>query len=260
MNDNKNTIPAVEKTVAILNILSNSSGGVTQTELVKRLGVTQSTAYRILQSLLKYNWVRKTQSNTYELANGILPMLLKLHNSEPYWENAQPILDRLAVASRLSCKLSVRRGSEQLTLIRADSPDPYGVSGKTGVSFPVIEGSVGAALLSRTPLNEIGELVSECNEDIEEKRNPKLIYDAVQTLKKQGYIYAEKSRWNICAMSCPAIGSDNTVVAAFTLLGLPEDFRDEKRPALIANLNEAVRTFTAHVNNIQSQDIRNILK
>ena len=48
-----NTIPAVEKAVAVLDILGARENGATQAELVELLRITPSTCYRILQTLLE---------------------------------------------------------------------------------------------------------------------------------------------------------------------------------------------------------------
>ena len=76
--NHNNTIPAVEKTLAILNRLGNSDGPMTRQALSRELGITQSTGYRILQTLLKYNWIRESRGNAYELGNALLPLLLNI--------------------------------------------------------------------------------------------------------------------------------------------------------------------------------------
>ena len=57
-----NKIPAVEKTIALLELLAKLPEGATQAELKKELGISMSTAYRILQTLQKllvlYNFLK----------------------------------------------------------------------------------------------------------------------------------------------------------------------------------------------------------
>ena len=52
-----NTIPAVEKAVQLL--LALAEGEKTQAELSAGLGISMSTAYRILTTLQAHRWVRK---------------------------------------------------------------------------------------------------------------------------------------------------------------------------------------------------------
>ena len=55
----ENTIPAVEKAVAVLTRLGESEGGLTQAELAAALDIAPSSCYRILQTLLEADWVCK---------------------------------------------------------------------------------------------------------------------------------------------------------------------------------------------------------
>ena len=156
-----NKIPAVEKTIALLELLSKHPEGATQAELRKELSISMSTTYRILQTLLKYKWVRKNADATYSPGNGLLPLLYPFRSRMDLLEHAQEIIDRISAENEMACKLSIRRGSEQVTIMRAEPEGPFALTGQVGSSFPVIEGSVGAALLCDESDDEIMELVQE---------------------------------------------------------------------------------------------------
>jgi DNA-binding IclR family transcriptional regulator len=248
MQDSKsNKIPAVDKTISLLECLGNSTLGMTQAELCQTLNITQSTCYRIIQTLLEHRWICKTGKNLYDLAPRMLSVTSKLNDSSRRFEQLQPQLRLLARQTGLSCKLSIRRGSEQLTVLREESPLPMSISGKIGATFPVIEGSVGAVLLSDLPREEIMSLISGCPEELEEKRNPKMIFDRLQQLESQGYCYnSGNSRWKVGAMSSPVLDRDSTVAAALTLLGFGEDFA----PGKIEHLGEELRKATQNCGEI----------
>ena len=73
-----NKIPAVEKTITLMELLARYPGGMAQSGLKRELGISMSTAYRILQTLLKHHWVRKNPDATYTLDHGLLPLLYLL--------------------------------------------------------------------------------------------------------------------------------------------------------------------------------------
>jgi len=50
-SNKNNTIPAVERAMALLDYLSAQEGGATQAQLQKALGLSMSSTYRILQTL-----------------------------------------------------------------------------------------------------------------------------------------------------------------------------------------------------------------
>jgi len=144
---NNNTIPAVDKALSAIEYMCSEGRSVTQAEICRAAGVTATTGYRIVQTLIRHNWIRRTRGNSYSLSLGMLDVWMKSRSHGVFFENIQPILDALASTTRLACKLSIRQGDEQVSVLRAESPEPFSVSGKNGARFPVIEGSVGTVLL-----------------------------------------------------------------------------------------------------------------
>ena len=163
-------------------------------------------------------------------------------NRFPAPEVFQPVLTRLAAETGLCSKLSIRQFEEQLSILRAESPNPFSVSGRVGGRFPVIEGTVGAALLCAESESELLRLIQRCREPIEECFEKTLLPARVAAVRRHGFVLNEKpNRWHIHAMSAPVCGRDGTPVAAITLLGTGEDFRPEVLPAEITALKQAVK-------------------
>lgn len=237
-----NTIPAVEKSIAMLLYLSTHELGATRTELATALGVTRSTCYRIMQTLLGADFIRKNESNRYELSNGLLPIARKVIMATDRFSKMLPILEDLAKDTGLCCKLSIRQGDSQLPILRAESPRLVSVSSKIGVRFPVIEGSVGAALLSDTPESMVRLLALQCKVVVPESGNTELVMEGISQIKKKGYCFNPgNNRWNIDAMSVPVYGSEKKVAAALTLLGSKEDFSEAGEARLAKRLIRASR-------------------
>lgn len=215
--------------MALLECLGGSDGGLSQADLCVRLGITQSSCYRIIQTLLASGWVRKDKGNRYDLAVGMLSVVGKLTDMTRRFERFQPWLEQLSTRTGLSCKLSVRRGEEQETVLRAESPLPMTVSGKLGARFPLVEGSVGAALLADTEEQEVMELCRRCREDIRERGDAGIVLKRIASIRKDGCCGSDRySRWNSEALSAPVRDGEGGLVAALTLLGFPGDFDGER--------------------------------
>lgn len=233
----ENTIPAVEKAVAILNRLGESADGMTQAELASSLEIAPSSCYRILQTLLEAGWIRKTEGTRYDLSFGLLGTVRKLTDGAARFRAMLPVLEELAQATGLCCKLSVRQGEFQIPLLRAESPRPMAVSGRIGVRFPAAEGSVGAALLSTTPAAEREKLARICARESGVAESPELLRDGVEAIRRDGYCFNRGwNRWRVDAMSAPIRDKQGRAVAALTLLGYDEDFSEERLPSVAREL------------------------
>ena len=229
MNNSPNTIPAVEKTMEVMTALGNHSSGATQQELVTRLGLSYSSCYRILRTLQNGAWVTKGHDGRFRLGEGFLIFARSAVDPARRFESCRPVLERLAGERGLCAKLSVRRGGEPLT-----------VTGREGAAFPVIEGSVGAALLADVPAEEIELLARNCREEIPERNRPELVLERIRAVQNEGFtLKMGVNRWRIDAMSVPVRDGFGTVAAALTLLGYDEDFRPEEQNRLFRLLRRA---------------------
>ncbi|MPN29734.1 HTH-type transcriptional regulator KipR [bioreactor metagenome] len=186
--------------------------------------------------------MRKAGGTRYDLSFGMLGAVRKLTDRNACYEAMTPVLEELAAATGLCCKLSVRQGEFQIPILRAESPRPMAVSGKVGVRFPVAEGSVGAALLAESPAAELERLGRLCAEATGCGDAAELLRDGAAAIRKNGYCFNRgRNRWRIDAMSVPLRDAEHRVVAALTLLGYDEDFSDERLPAVVRMLSDGAK-------------------
>ncbi len=223
-----NKIPAVEKAVQLLLLLSEKDA--TQAELSRALGIAPSTAYRILMTLQEHRWVLKKTGAVYSLGDGLLPLSRGMARELSLLESMTAKVSEISSRHQIACKLSVRKDDMQLTYFRAEPPGPVALTGQAGSTFPIIEGSVGAALLCDATDDEIAALVESCNDDIPEKSNPQLLRDAIKEVRESGTVLNNrKNRWNIAALSIPVRDSTGKVIAALTVIGSTDDFSPTNR-------------------------------
>ena len=223
-----NTIPAVEKTIQLLLTLSGKEA--TQAELSKSLGISMSTTYRILMTLLQHRWISKSDDGVYRLSSGILPLSLGISREVNILEKAVEKVEEISKKYQIACKLSVRKDHLQMTYFRAEPAGPVALTGHTGSTFPLIEGSVGAVLLANETDSVIETLIRECEAEIPEKQDPELLYAAIREVREKGIVFnLRKNRWTIAACSKPLTEHEGNVIAAVTLIGTLDDFSGKNR-------------------------------
>ena len=243
------TIPALEKAMELLELLGGAEEGLRQSELCEALGLSTSTAYRMLRTLLARNWIIRKKGGVYALGNGMLPVFARYHSPLKLISLARKAVHSLSEKIDMACKLSIRRGSEQVTIERAEPDGPYSLLSSSNSSFPVIEGSVGAALLADESREAVFRLAENCRLDLLEKRKPDIVLSGMDSVRKKGYVLnANPNRWNVVAMSAPLRDAEGAVLCALTIIGTKKDFSGKGRGHLAKGLMNAVREIESSQN------------
>ena len=223
-----NFIPAVDKAVQLLEALS--SAPASQAALSTRLGISPSTTYRILVTLCAHNWIVKNSDGLYQLSQGLLPLFHSLSADAEILERARLRVSAIAAEYKIACKLSLRRGIDQLTDFRAEPLGPVALTGQAGSTFPLIEGSVGAALLSKDSEKSVMQYVSACPVAIPEKEDPELLLSAIREVRTHGSVLnCRENRWRIAALSAPIHNRTGKVIAALTLISTVDELTEDGR-------------------------------
>jgi DNA-binding IclR family transcriptional regulator len=156
-------VPALEKAIRILGILATDGGAGGSTAIAQRLGISQSTCYRTLQTLEAADWIRLTDDGRYVFSLGMLPFVRPLQGLDRVITVLRPTMERLAETTGLSAKLSARQGFDQVTLARVESSRPLGVTSRVGARFPVIVGASGACLLCGLADAEVDRVIDQAD-------------------------------------------------------------------------------------------------
>ena len=234
-----NFIPAVDKAVQLLEALS--SAPASQAALSAQLGISTTTTYRILVTLCAHNWVVKNSDGLYQLSQGLLPLFHSLSADAEILERARLRVSAIASEYKIACKLSLRRGLDQLTDFRAEPLGPVALTGQAGSTFPLIEGSVGAALLSQDSEKDVMQYVSACPVAIPEKEDPELLLAGIREVRERGSVLnCRDNRWRIAALSAPIHNRAGKVIAALTLISTVDELTDESRAQWDEVLRDAV--------------------
>lgn len=222
----ENTIPVLEKAIQILEFLGEHEGASAQSEIINKLGVSQATCYRTLQTFIKYDCVKKDSRGRYDLSYGYLEVGRKLMKNAESVKLMQQFLDSLSEKTGLSSKLSLRKGfSEYTTMLRAEPEGTFVISGKVGASFPLIEGSVAGVLLCDAEDAEIEKLIKAAPATVLEKNESDILYSRINECRQKGYCFSGKrNRWQIEVVSTPVRDRDGNIFAAISLIGFPADF------------------------------------
>jgi len=140
--------PALEKGMAILEVLSESPHGCTMNELSARLGRSVSEIFRMVIVLQELGYIAADAGDRYTLTLRLFHLAHRHYPVRQLTECALPLLQELAVQSQQSCHLSIYRQGRLVIIAQVDSPARWSLSLKLGTEMGLSDTSSGQVLLA----------------------------------------------------------------------------------------------------------------
>jgi DNA-binding IclR family transcriptional regulator len=154
----KYAVPALEKGLEVLELLSEEPGGLTLTQIARKLGRSSDQLFRPLVCLEQRGYLHRVRpGDTYHLT----PKLFVLSHRHPptrrLLEAAVPCMQALSRRCHQSCHLSIAREEDLLVVAQSDAPDNLGFAVRTGTLLEKTATSSGLTWLAFQPETEVGD-------------------------------------------------------------------------------------------------------
>ncbi len=213
-------VPALDKGLDIIEVLSFSAIPLSQIEIARRLGKTVSQVFRMITCLEKRGYIYKDpESSVYSLTL----KMYQLVNHHPPVEKllrtaTGPIMD-LVNKIEESCHLSVMNGSQVVILSQHDSPKRVSVHVRTGASISLLESNSGRVLISSLVRSEQESLLRLDPQFKKLTKKAKVeLFAQLDEIKKDGHLYIQSySVSGIIDLSVPVLSSSGEAIAALTV-------------------------------------------
>jgi DNA-binding IclR family transcriptional regulator len=200
MGDNS-TIQSLVRGMRILELLSEN-GRMTATDIAKEIGIHQSSASRLLNSLAEAGMVHKPKFKSFSLDYGVLLFAGKTLHHFPLVSKATLVCDRLVAAhpgysatvgtlfrNRLIYLTTVKNVS---SLMLIDNPD-----------FPIHMSSLGRTLAYRQGRKKALEIFEQSLGRCPTNESARSIYDKIDaSIRKHGFMYMENEYHNKFNAAC----------------------------------------------------------
>jgi IclR family transcriptional regulator, KDG regulon repressor len=219
---------SVEKTIKILNCLSDAQGSLGVTEISSKLSIPKSTTHRLLSILLRYSIVSKDkETSKYMLGIQLLKYSNSFYNSFDLQRNSKQILKQACNKTGLTTFLSIWQGGMGVcidSVSTSQNSNSHQLFVELGKIMPFHCAASAKILLANQSPEEIFRVV---NQDVLRKYTPKTIVDPKKMIehlieiKSNGFaICDEELEEGIRAVSAPIKNINGKVVASITITGL----------------------------------------
>ncbi|KQM63434.1 transcriptional regulator, IclR family protein [Sphingomonas sp. Leaf17] len=203
-------VPALEKAIDVIELLTGEPGGLTISEIATRLGRSISELFRVVVVLDRRGWLFKDPGNDrYRVTYKLLEIA---HRATPAQELAQvaaPLMHDLALRIAQSCHLVVLNDTRGLVILRQENPGPTAFAVRVGTAVDLAASCSGHVLLAFADARTLAMTGATID--------PALAATLDRVRASGHQRIASALMQGVTDISCPVFGFDGGVVAALTV-------------------------------------------
>lgn len=236
--------PALDKGLDILELLAATDEPLSQAEIAKSLGRTPNEIYRMLDRLVRRDYVRRTPGDRYEITLKLFELAHRHSPTRRLVQQAMPILRDFALKSEQACHLVIRDRNILVVIAQVDGPGYWNVSIRVGSRIGLVNTGSGHVFLAFADPEERRLMIEE--QEVGDNVISRALEGRLEAVRKQGFEEMPSAQTaGVTNLSVPIIGPMGTVMAVVTC---PYTRRLDKPDA--PNMVEALAQLRAAANTI----------
>lgn len=208
--------PALDKGLDILELLAATHDGLSQAEIAKALDRSPNEIYRMLDRLVRRDYVRRTPEDRYEIT---LKLFELAHQRPPLHRlisQATPVLRSFTLKAEQAVHLVVQDRNILVVIAQFDGPGYWNVSIRIGSRLGLVNTGSGHVFLAfATP--EERRLMLEAQNLGRPEKLPKGLEERLTQVAKQGFENMPSAQTpGVFNLSVPIFGPLGSVLAVIT--------------------------------------------
>lgn len=129
--------PALEKGLAILELMAGKSQGLSMVQIARALGRSHNEIYRMLVVLEAQGFIARSAEDKFVLTGRLFDLAMRQAPRRNLHDAALPVMHRLTEEIWQSCHLAVLSGDDIVVVARVESPDLLGFAVRIGYRRPI---------------------------------------------------------------------------------------------------------------------------
>ncbi len=235
---------AVERTLEILEAVARRSGGMSNADISRKLGIPKSSASYILRTLEQHGYLRRDpETSRYRLGVKVLSLSRGALTGFDVREAALPTMRQLVEHTHLTAHLAILDGDEAVYVEKVDAPGFIKMDTWVGRRMEIHSTSVGKAIAAFLQPAKVEAILKERGmKRLTDKTitSPARYLKELEHVRECGYsIDDEENSPEVRCVATPIFGADGTVEASLGLTGTIHQVTREMVPKVAASLKEA---------------------
>lgn len=227
VTDRKYIVPAVERAVLILQLLSQEPKGLTTSQIARKTSISKSTVFTILTTLHLYGLVERIEdTGRYQLGIALFTLGSSVLERLDVRSRAFPILKRLAEETQLATHLGIIDGREVVYIEKIEGQGPIQIQSGIGWRMDVHCTSLGKAILSQWAEEKVQASLTQHtlpHHTPNTITSLPLLQEDLSKTKERGYAFDdEENELGIRCLGAPIFNHRGEVLYAVSISG-PRD-------------------------------------
>lgn len=215
--DERYRAPALDKGLDILELLAGTDEGLSQAEIAKALDRSPNEIYRMLDRLVRRDYVLRTMGDRYELTLKIFELAHARPPIRRLVSQAMPVMRRFAREAEQACHLVIHDRNILVVIAQVDSPGYWNVSIRVGSRISMINTGSGHVFLAFASPEERKLMLEERDANGAAVKAPAGLAARIEKVRAQGFEAMESLQISgVTNLSVPILGPVGTVIAVLT--------------------------------------------
>jgi DNA-binding IclR family transcriptional regulator len=208
--------PALDKGLDIIELLSSTDEGLSQAEIAKALDRSPNEIYRMLDRLVRRNYVVRTSEDRYELSLKLFGLAHRHPPMRRLVSLALPAMRRFTRKAEQACHMVVYDRGSGVVIAQTDAPDYWGLSIRVGSHISLLNTGSGHVLLAFVTETERKLMLDE-RVPIPGETLPERFEQIIAKVRQRGYeVRPSQQTAGVTNISAPILSSTGIPLAALT--------------------------------------------
>nr|WP_242834553.1 IclR family transcriptional regulator [Clostridium pasteurianum] len=231
--DMQEVVQSVDRTLSILELLSDYENGLGITEISEKVNLHKSTVHRLLNTLMVKGYVQQSEdSNRYKLTLKLFELGSKKVEKMNIVNVARPLLKELMEKTNEVIHLVVREGIDIVYVAKVESQNPIRMYSRIGKKSPMYCTAVGKSMMSHMSEEEVNLIWKNSNvEKLTEYTitDFQTFKDNIDLIRNEGYaIDEQENEIGIRCIAASVLDYSGNIVGAISISGSIISFKEEK--------------------------------
>jgi DNA-binding IclR family transcriptional regulator len=242
-------VPALDKAVAILELLARSETELTATEIHQELGIPKATAFMVLTVLERHQMVKKSDQHRYTIGIKLYELGITYVSKLDVVKVAQPFLEQLLSRTNLTAHLGAIFDHRVIFIDKIEPKSFIRFSTFPGMRSDIHMSSLGKAIAAHLTQPELDEIVTTIGlgtYTVNTITDRVAFEEELERIRQRGYaIENEEGELGIRCVGAPIFDNAGRVIAAVSVTGLVSQIREEDFPTLGQVVRESAESISS---------------